>query len=591
MNKLYNKWFLGVWMLIAATMGIQSCSDDHFDIDPEVTGRQTLWETINSNPELSEFANILSRVQYSKSEGNTTKQNYADLFNHAQTFTVWAPKNGTFDYAKWNDLLNDGTVASAYLVENELIRNSMTRYTHIMSGGDSTQIALFNGKSAIFNAAAGTIKGTPITKANIGTSNGVLHIIDGQVAYLPNIYEYLKKGQEIDSLYNFIHSFEELIFNENLSTQGPTIDGNITWVDSITNISNKYLNNGLYARLTSEDSLYVMVMPNNRAWSDAYNKVKGYYNYMPEYVQTVISIGANGEESEESKTTSFSQAELDSITLYRIHNTIARDLVFNTSEQFGHPYTDYNKEGACDSLMSTYGTVFDDPYSAQLFDNKQPIRLSNGYAYVVDNYNYRLEDILLDERIYEAERTYETYTYCTPAYRSINKRLYYVTDSTTMEEADTLIQETVIAAVPERATANPSITFRLSNTLACKYDIYAVMAYNEEAQRPYQFRAYVNYHNNRRTTTRQQLMPIDGVNGSGRNFVSKTPYVDEQGLLQFNDSVLLATDFELPVCYVGLDNAYITLEITSYMTSSERSKYTNELLIDKIVLVPKVRED
>ena len=578
-------------MLIAAAFGIQSCTDDHFDIDPEVTGRQTLWETINSRSELSEFANILSRVYYSKSEGTTTRQTYADLFNHEQTFTVWAPKNGTFDYAQWNALLDNGSVYDAYKVENELIRNSMTRFTHIMSGGDSIQLSLFNGKTAVFNSANSTIKGTYISTPNIGVSNGVLHVTDGSVAYLPNMYEFLKVGKDIDSLYNFIHGFEEVIFNETLSTQGPTIDGSITWVDSITNISNKFLNNGFYAYLNREDSLYVMILPTNKAWADAYDKVKGYYNYMNEYVQTVITIGANGEESEESKTTAYSQEELDSITLYRIHSTIAQNLVFNTSEQFGHPYTDYSKEGKCDSLMSTYGTVFYDPYSARLFDNQQPYRLSNGYAYVVDNYNYRLEDILLKKRAYEAERNYETYTYCTPAIRSINKRIYYVVDSLTMEETDTLIQETVLAGVPERATANPSITFMLPNTLSCKYDIYAVMAYNEDAQRPYQFRAYLNYHNNRRTTTRQQLMPIDGVNGSGRNFISKTPYVDDQGLLQYNDSVLLAEDFELPVSYVGVENAYITLEIASYMTSSERAKYTNELLIDKIVLVPKVRED
>ena len=85
--------------------------------------------------------------------------------------------------------------------------------------------------------------------------------------------------------------------------------------------------------------------------------------------------------------------------------------------------------------------------------------------------------------------------------------------------------------------------------------------------------------------------PFEGVNGSGRNFVSKEPHVDEKGQFHFNDSVLVAQDFEFPVSYVGIDDAYVTLEIQSYMTSSQRTTFTNELLIDKIVLVPKEKSE
>ena len=577
---------LPLLLLLAAS----SCSDDHFTVNPEVEGRSTIWENIKSNTDLSQFADILSSIHYSKSKGNTTSQTYADLLNHDQTFTVWAPADGTFNYDLCKELIASGS-AGAYKVETELVRNCMARYSHLLSGNKAEEIKLFNDKSAIFDCASAMLKDRTITRSNIGASNGVIHILNGAPEYLPNIYEFIESRSDLDSLNKFLRTYEEQVFNETQSTQGPTVDGNITWVDSITYLDNIYFN-VIDAPLNKEDSTFVMVMPNNEAWSYAYNKIKGYYNYQPEYVQTIVSVDDNGNETTETRTTTFSQAEIDSITRFYINHTTARNLVFNVNQQFGHPYTDFTKPGVCDSLKSTWGDAFKDPYSVALFDGKSPIELSNGYAYVVEHFNYRPEDSWLFKEDFEAERFYESYSSCTPISNRIYTNWSYMTDSTDIStRKDTLIQETVLRLSPTRATANSSATFRLPNTLSTKYDIYAVMAYNASANRPYQFRANLNYHKSSRSSTRQQLQAIEGVNGSGRNFVSKPPHVDEKGQFHFNDSVLVAQDFELPISYVGIDDAYVTLEIQSYMTSSQRTTYTNELLIDKIVLVPKEKTE
>ena len=88
-----------------------------------------------------------------------------------------------------------------------------------------------------------------------------------------------------------------------------------------------------------------------------------------------------------------------------------------------------------------------------------------------------------------------------------------------------------------------------------------------------------------------QLTPPADVEADGKNFVTKGLRYDNDGRIVFTDSVLLAKNFELPVSYFGLRDAYVTLELQSYMTSSQRNNYTNELIIDKIILVPKENEE
>ena len=62
MNKKHIKYLQGAIMGAACVAALASCADDHFDINPDVAGRTTLWENIKSNENLSQFASILNRV-------------------------------------------------------------------------------------------------------------------------------------------------------------------------------------------------------------------------------------------------------------------------------------------------------------------------------------------------------------------------------------------------------------------------------------------------------------------------------------------------------------------------------------------------
>lgn len=590
MNK---KTFLIIAGVLIATMSLPiltSCSDDHYSVDPVISGKGTLWENISANSDLSEFKAILSRVYYSASETSPTTQTYADLLDHEQTFTVWAPKNGTFDYPKWNSMLESGDREQMYKVENQLIRSCMTRYSHVLSSNKVEEITFFNSKKGKFDCGAKTINGVSITDYNLGASNGVIHITDGPVTYLPNVYEYLSENESLSKLNAFLKKYEEIEFNEQASTQGPTIDGNITWVDSVSNTTNTYFYY-MGAYLNREDSSYVMVMPTNDCWEKQYEKMKSYFNYRTNYSQTVITVNPlDLQTSSEVLTTTYSDEELDSITDFRTCDAIARNLSFNHNWQFGHNYQQMATEGACDSIESTNNRIFLDPWGARLFDHVEPVTLSNGYGYVVNNFNYRMQDIWFREKdfTYEAERSYESYEYCSIQRQNVEDHVYYhLNGEPENEQLDTLLKYNVIRMVPSRATANTSVKFKLDNTYSCKYDIIAVMIYNTDLDKPYHFRAYMNYHDQKATQERVQLTPPEGVEADGKNFITSGPRYNSQGLLVQNDSVLLAKDFELPVSYFGIRDAYATLEIQSYLTSSQRNTYTNELIIDKIILVPK----
>ena len=134
MNKKIIFILAGVVLTAMTSLTMTSCDDDHFTVDPTIAGKGNVWENISQTPELSEFASILKRVYFSTSENTVTTQTYADLISHDQTFTVWAPKNGTFNYEIWNRMLESGDREQIYEVETQLIRNCMTRYSHVLNG-------------------------------------------------------------------------------------------------------------------------------------------------------------------------------------------------------------------------------------------------------------------------------------------------------------------------------------------------------------------------------------------------------------------------------------------------------------------------
>lgn len=622
MNTQLYKWLTGSAMAASLMVGFTACSDDHFDITSEAAGKQTIWQNIQANSsQLSEYADILQSVYYSPTEGKTTPETYANLLDGDQTFTVWAPVNGSFRYSYYKGLLQTGVRDSIYKVEKELIRNNMTRYSHVVNGSDSVKLDLFNSKAAWLNNEAQTIKGVTISTPNIGAKNGVLHITEAPMAYQPNLYEYLASRQDLDSINAFIKSFQTIEFNEAASTQGPTIDGEITWVDSITYVANDYTSLFMEAFLEREDSNYVMILPTNETWKNTLEKTRKYFKFKASYKQDINTQTEAGADTVIAGVeTVFTPAELDSLTNLYSKNAICQHLAFNANWQYEQiPVTSIADIRAADarkdSLRSTADMKFKKTGTlngtnkvnavevkdfAALFGNADPVEVSNGYAYVVDEFAY-------PSTVYAPNRDLDSYVVyescdnqCAPYHNTWTWESHVtMTDTVTGEviaERDSTYRYDYLVMANKTSTSHPGAFFQLPNVLSCKYDIYVVIGYNTDYQMQNKFRAYISYDTEDRRVANEALKnpnedAVDAKDASlyeGNYFVNRKPTINDDLTVNYTDTICIAKDFEFPVSYYGLSKtAYPVLQLKSNFTSSERNLYSREIWVNAIILKAK----
>ena len=332
-----------------------------------------------------------------------------------------------------------------------------------------------------------------------------------------------------------------------------------------------------------------MIVPTNDAWKKALEKTASFYNYRDEYIQSIVTIDEEGNENKTQYTTTYTPEELDSIKNYMSKRAITDNLVFNAKYQYGRSFEDFAVAGACDSLTSTANTTFYDPESSVLFNGASPEFVSNGAVFVVDDFNFKPSNSWAVEREIEAEKpvNVESASKCSMVTTYINKN-FVINDSNNVALVDTLIQVTCAKTVQSSSASNPDITFKLTNTLSCKYDIYLLVAYNTEADKVNKFTAKMSYHTMDKATVKTENLNVpEGGAGSKNYFENRAPYIDENGKYQYVDSVLIAKDFEFPVAYQGVENAYATLRIQVNVKSSETGTYSREMWIDKIVLKAK----
>lgn len=624
------QWLTQTLMTVALAAGINACTDDHFDISSDVNGKQTLWQNIQGNDNLSQFADILQSVYNSKDEKKTSNETYAELLNGDQTFTVWAPVNGSFDYTYYKNLLSLGIRDSIYKVEKELIRNNMTRYSHTINSSVDEKIDLFNDKTAQLDGSAMTMQGVAITTPNIGASNGTLHIVQAPVAYRPNLYEYMASRPDLDSINQYIKSFQTTTFNESASTQGPTVDGYITWVDSITQVTNSFCQSTLRAYINREDSNYAMILPTNTAWNDIKAKTEQYFVYKQNYSQKIYFIKEeNGTLGNNVVTEDLSNEQLDSIVNTNVKNAITQNLAFNANWQDEqYPIDNIESIAKADSLKSTRSLKFkkagtltqtDLSYTdqnvtvqtvavedfANMFGGADPVECSNGYAYVTDSWNLPTA-VYASELHYSPRLCLETLdNNCNnptdPQYTKLTYAEKWI-DPETSAIKDTTLTYTVLDIKYKNNTTNPGAYFQLTDVLSCKYDMYVVLNYNTLENRPNKFKVTIDYDNDVDGKRKEKVsLPNpneDAVDVEGNSLYNTTFYVNKEPNtevfpVEYTDTICIAKDFSFPVCYYNMENAHPTLYLVSTLVSAERKNktYSNQIFLNSIILKPKGHDD
>lgn len=274
-KKIYTK----VLGLALAALTFTACSDtwdEHYEGLADGVQEGSLWQAIKSDPELSNFASVLEACGFDKSLASS------------QVFTVFAPTNASFSAEEAASLIADYNAEKDKVSEEdntvikEFVKNHVAMYNHSTAPGVVDSLLLMNGKRLTFTQE--NIGLTPILdgSANTHYENGVLFKLGSMIDYEPNVFEYLRKDPELDSLRSFLYNshFYYKDFQDELSVPGGIVDGKTIYLDSVfSQVNELYYSNFLNARLSSEDSIYWMVSPTNTLWKQLVEEYETYFNY------------------------------------------------------------------------------------------------------------------------------------------------------------------------------------------------------------------------------------------------------------------------------------------------------------------------
>ena len=426
MKIKYNQ--IPVLLALLFSVIFVSCKDEwnnHYYAVAANKSDSTMYNYIKSRSDLEVFAYMLQMTGYDT------------LLNKSQTFTVWAPKN--------ESLLGVNILDT--LAVRKIVENHITRFLHTTSGLKSKTILTMNNKLLAF-AKQGDLKtfgGKTIEQADIATLNGIVHVLEDYAPYKKNIWEFINETDGLDSLRTYLLSLDSLVFDEKASYKDEVL------VDSIMKRTNLVLDN--LAALDNEDSTYTAILPDNAAWTEAYNRIYPFFKTLP------IEGGVKTQRK-------YTQLNL------------VKDLFFRGK---------LNVPVSVDTLTSTNGNEFANPN--RLFNNAQPAEMSNGTSYVTSQLNSTATESWFKERRIEAEWTVydrttgnyaaSTVTALGTIYPISNK--YYIT----------------LTPTTSSGISKLFVKFPLPNTLSAKYNVYCVFVPTAIAdtsdKRPYKVKFYLSY--------------------------------------------------------------------------------------------------
>ncbi len=546
-------------VMAALAMGAMAtaCSDwdDHYEANSSVTGSSsaTLWENISANANLSEFAQLAKKTGYDK------------VLQSSQTFTVWAPLNGTFDF----ETLNNSDVTE---LTNEFMRNHVARFSYPASGPVNERVFMLNEKMNIFQGNGtyqmGDVK---LQDINIASSNGTMHTIDGKLDFNYNIFESLNtKTYALDSITEYFKHFNQEKLDLDASVKGPVVDGEITYLDSVK-VEYNQLCGLINAYIDREDSTYTMIVPTNEAWDKAMATLDNYYKYIPsyqyfkEFPKTLTGADA-------------SQVDYDLIDDVYLADSLKKlnlvaDLAFN-NKYYGNvklPELQHGESLQTDSLVSTKDGILYTEDAKRLFDGTiAKEEKSNGYLWIADSLHVRPWNTWKPEVIVQGEMTSRVAgtfngTVSRVNVNSINKN----------QDVEGKLSNNAYAEVrPTNPTNNPEVDFYLPGVRAGKYMLYvSIVPANIDSTMyvtsvlPNRLQVKCGYHNEKGKYAEKSFT------GYFENDVTK---VDEVKI----------GEIEFPVSTAGLDNAMPYVRLLSRVMSNNSAKYDRTIRIDYIRLVP-----
>lgn len=593
-------------MMVAGCMlAATSCSDfsdyNAIDASAEPSADKTLWENIKANANLSDFAQVLEKVGYDK------------VFDESHTYTVWAPVNGSFDKDSLFRL-------SESKIIKEFVKNMVANYAHQETDVNDTTVFMLNEKLMKFhgkNTSSMTFDGqslvanADLSAYNYPSTNGILYTVSSPSTFRSNGYEVITDVKDqAGKFYDMIMKYHTETLDEKNSVKGEIVNGLQVYDDSVLIVSNTYTDNALRSKLTSEDSLYTILIPNDEAWTEAYDRIMKYYNYLPEMnyqdlTDTDLSGvkgGANspgtcfmkrnlGQKSVKL-TSKPADSEFSDNAAYWTDSISKRLLTNNliyseTNTKYNSKFSNGQKFAEGDSIYSTTRNRLTNLPELDKATVETKL-LSNGHARILDKFPFK---------------SWETYA---PEIRTRNVGRYVTTkgssysrvtvtnipkDFCTFDQPDEENLYYVRVDVPEGSAYAPEMDFVLSNVLSTTYDIYAVVVpgwiehQSDETyeRKPYTLRFDINY------TDADNKEVLGRFNGE-KLITTAAQVVKVPAIVcgaEKVDTIKLGR-VTFPVCYAGT-GAYPNIKVYCPLTSfnsTNRQKYDQQIRIANIIMKP-----
>lgn len=599
MKSIYQNTVKAGLLGAAVLLGFTACTDDHFDIQPStVSGSNTIWQNVEANADLDSVAMILRRCKVMKSQTDkSAKQTYAELLATSQQLTAWLPKNGTFNAKQYLDELDSAAVLRAkdemagtraeYDVANRFARNHIARFNYESNMGEQ-RIALMNSKIVNYNAGEGTFNGVKLdaANANILSSNGMLHVLDGESQFAYNIFERLQVDSRFAKIYGDIDKYNVYTFSSSSSTQGSmNHNGSMEYVDSVWSRTNSLMTDARLTKLTDEDSLFVSVIPTDAAYEAARQKIQGLFKYAKNYNYAWDASKRDWT----NKGTNALKFNTDSLTTYNVTSRILSASSFSVGYNSEGPVTTSNPQAflnhvlTADSLNSNASLVIynkDKGNVNPIFDGQtadDAIKASNGYIFAVDNYNYDPSYSFIQKMNINGHNTSQVTG-------STSEQAQYVTLNNENQNAevnvDALGVDNFYYYFPVSGNSQLNIDFKLNNVLSTKYKISIVLLPN---------RVNINNIRAEEDGTIIEEKPVFDVQirddkGSMIGKHVKNVSVDQDKV----EKKVLWEAFEFPYAYFGLPSGYESFPVLriSMSYAQQRKGKCKALSIAKVILEP-----
>lgn len=599
MKSIYQNTVKAGLLGAAVLLGFTACTDDHFDIQPStVSGSNTIWQNVEANADLDSVAMILRRCKVMKSQTDkSAKQTYAELLATSQQLTAWLPKNGTFNAKQYLDELDSAAVLRAkdemagtraeYDVANRFARNHIARFNYESNMGEQ-RIALMNSKIVNYNAGEGTFNGVKLdaANANILSSNGMLHVLDGESQFAYNIFERLQVDSRFAKIYGDIDKYNVYTFSSSSSTQGSmNHNGSMEYVDSVWTRTNSLMTDARLTKLTDEDSLFVSVIPMDAAYEAARQKIQGLFKYAKNYNYAWDASKRDWT----NKGTNALKFNTDSLTTYNVTSRILSASSFSVGYNSEGTVTTSNPQAflnhvlTADSLNSNARLVIynkDKGNVNPIFDGQtadDAIKASNGYIFAVDNYNYDPSYSFIQKMNINGHNTSQVTG-------STSEQAQYVTLNNENQNAevnvDALGVDNFYYYFPVSGNSQLNIDFKLNNVLSTKYKISIVLLPN---------RVNINNIRAEEDGTIIEEKPVFDVQirddkGSMIGKAVKNVSVDQDKV----EKKVLWEAFEFPYAYFGLPSGYESFPVlrVSMSYAQQRKGKCKALSIAKVILEP-----